>query len=158
MGEAHISTEHTQAGQEARLPAPHVRPRRPGDHQVASPQGTQAAVGLIWRVRHRRSFQAFRGARRGRSGPLSITWVPDDLDVPPRVAFAIGRQVGPAVVRNRLRRRLRAILRDVATDLSPGTYLVGTRPEAAHLSFPDLRAALMHSLQDLSRPRTGRRS
>jgi ribonuclease P protein component len=84
--------------------------------------------------------------------------VPDDPGTPPCVAFAIGRQVGPAVVRNRLRRRLRVILRDIAADLAPGSYLVGTRPEAAHLSFPDLRAALMRSLQDLSRTRTGRRA
>ena len=32
------------------------------------------------------------------------------MQTPPWVAFAIGRAVGPAVVRNRLRRRLRAVL------------------------------------------------
>ena len=36
----------------------------------------------------------------------------DDPDVvPPRVAFAIGRAVGGASIRNRLRRRLRELVR-----------------------------------------------
>jgi len=50
---------------------------------------------------------------------------------PPRVAFAVPRKVGPAVVRNRLRRRIRAHLavragRDGA--LAPGAYLVSVAP------------------------------
>jgi ribonuclease P protein component len=42
------------------------------------------------------------------------------------VAFAIGRACGPAVVRNRVRRRLRALL--AQRDLAPGWYLFGVRP------------------------------
>ena len=48
----------------------------------------------------------------------------------------IGVAVGPAVVRNRLRRRLRAILRDA--DLPSGLYLFGAAPAAAPLGFPEL--------------------
>jgi ribonuclease P protein component len=52
------------------------------------------------------------------------------------VAFAIGRAVGPAVVRNQVRRRLRALLS--SSSLPPGAYLVGGRPELAERSWPDL--------------------
>jgi ribonuclease P protein component len=52
------------------------------------------------------------------------------------VAFAVGVAVGPAVVRNRLRRRLRAILRNA--DLPGGLYLFGATPAAAALDFPEL--------------------
>ena len=67
----------------------------------------------------------------------------DDADVaPPRVAFAIGRTVGGAVIRNRLRRRLRELVRAaVVSDppgLAHGRLLVGARPEAAELSFAEL--------------------
>jgi ribonuclease P protein component len=64
------------------------------------------------------------------------------------VAFAIGRRVGPAVVRNRLRRRLRDELVILARDgrLSAGTYLVGLAPAAAGLDGPTLRGHLRTAL------------
>ena len=52
------------------------------------------------------------------------------------VAYAVPRAAGPAVTRNRLRRRLRAITRDL--DLRPGTYLISARPGATELSFDEL--------------------
>lgn len=65
-----------------------------------------------------------------------------------RAAYGIGRKVGNAVVRNRVRRRLRAILRELDRDpaqlggdggLVPGTYLVTVRPEAASLPYAELQ-------------------
>jgi ribonuclease P protein component len=53
------------------------------------------------------------------------------------VAFAIGRAIGPAVVRNQIRRRLRVLL--VETALPPGSYLIGARPAIAGRSFAELR-------------------
>jgi ribonuclease P protein component len=52
------------------------------------------------------------------------------------VAFAVSRAVGGAVDRNRVRRRLRAIVRE--SDLAPGAYLVGVSPAAAGLPFEEL--------------------
>jgi ribonuclease P protein component len=70
---------------------------------------------------------------------------PAGLEAPPaRVAFAINRKVGNAVVRNKVRRRLRAILgeldREAAADggLPGGTYLLTVRPEVTSLSYRDL--------------------
>ena len=69
---------------------------------------------------------------------------------PPRVGFSVGRAVGPAVVRNRLRRRLRAMSSAAARDgrLPPGTYLLGattttttTAPTTAtELTFEQLQS------------------
>jgi ribonuclease P protein component len=56
--------------------------------------------------------------------------------MPPRVAFAIGRACGPAVQRNRVRRRLRALLHD--RELPPGLYLFGARPAAVSRSSSEL--------------------
>ena len=62
---------------------------------------------------------------------------------PPRVAYAVGRPVGGAVVRNRVRRRLRAATRARADALVPGhAYLVHARAGAAGRSNADLEAAL----------------
>lgn len=64
----------------------------------------------------------------------------------PRVAFALNRHRGTAVVRNRLRRRLRALFRELATDLAPGRYLVGVRVAASALTYRRTRAELTRLL------------
>jgi ribonuclease P protein component len=101
----------------------------------------------LWRVRDRATFAAIRrdGVRR-RVGPLSITRLaPADGGSPvPAVAYAIGRPVGPAVARNRLRRQLRAIVAEVAPPA--GTYLISAGPAAATTSYQDLRALVAEAL------------
>jgi ribonuclease P protein component len=52
------------------------------------------------------------------------------------VAYALGRAIGPAVVRNRLRRRLRVLLVD--SSLPPGLYLIGAQAVAAQRSSTEL--------------------
>jgi ribonuclease P protein component len=77
------------------------------------------------------------------------TFVLDPTLQPPRVAFAIGRAVGPAVVRNRIRRRLRSAL--PAIELTPGLYLIGATPAAAARSCDELQFDLL-ALIERSRP------
>jgi len=52
------------------------------------------------------------------------------------VAYALGRAIGPAVVRNRLRRQLRELLANAS--LPPGLYLLGAQPGAAQRSRVEL--------------------
>lgn len=69
---------------------------------------------------------------------------------PPRVAFNIARSVGSAVDRNRLRRRLRAILQEEAGRLSPGhCYLFSATRPAATRSYGDHQGAIS-ALLDIS--------
>ncbi|MEY2475532.1 MAG: Ribonuclease [Actinomycetota bacterium] len=81
---------------------------------------------------------------------MSVTFVAGVSPDPPRVGFAVGRQVGGAVERNRLRRRLRAIAAEMASQLEPGAYLIGAAPEAAALSYGDLKAIVAEALQSAS--------
>ena len=111
-------------------------------------------ANAVWRVRRSASFAELRrDGRKVRSGPLTVTWVPGPAEEPPKLAFAIGRQVGNAVVRNRLRRRLRSLFAELAPELPPGTFLVGTAPAAANLDHGELRRLLSTALTEL--PRTG---
>jgi ribonuclease P protein component len=98
----------------------------------------------VGRVRLRRTFRELRadGVRR-RSGPLTVTTLVTDGDIAPRAAYAIGKAVGPAVVRNRVRRRLRSAVGEVAP---PGTYLITAAPAAASLSYAELRHHLEQAL------------
>lgn len=85
-----------------------------------------------------------------RAGALNVTWLPGPAGEPPALAFAIGRAVGPAVVRNRLRRRLRAIFTELAGELLPGTYLVNAAPAAAALDYGELRRIVSTVLAELA--------
>ena len=72
-----------------------------------------------------------------------MTRVASDRGGPPRVAFAIGRPVGTAVARNRLRRRLRALCQAHATQFAPGhAYLIGAAPNAASATYGELESAM----------------
>ena len=91
------------------------------------------------------------GGTRRRSGPVSVAFVPAPggaVPAHPCVAFAISRRVGSAVVRNRLRRRLRdEVTRLARADLVPaGAYLIGLTPAAAALDGPALRGHLRTAL------------
>jgi len=109
---------------------------------------------LIERVRQRDSFVRLRREGvRVRTGPLWCSFVDDQAVMPPMVAFAIGRPLGTAVARNRLRRRLRAILG--AIDVPPGIYLIGARPAVHELTFDELRSTTVELITTVRR-RTGR--
>jgi ribonuclease P protein component len=100
-------------------------------------------MAILRRVRGRDAFAALaREGRRSRSGLLTVVYRADRS--PPRVAFAAGRKVGPAVIRNRTRRRLRALMADAA--LAGGDYLVIASPGAGQLSHAELGRQLHDAL------------
>ncbi|WP_419944026.1 ribonuclease P protein component [Candidatus Poriferisodalis sp.] len=65
----------------------------------------------------------------------------------PRVAFALGRSSGNAVQRNRVRRRLRALLREHADRVRPGRYLLGVRGSASQVTYRRAQAQLLELLK-----------
>jgi ribonuclease P protein component len=73
-----------------------------------------------------------------------MIWVADPTVCPPRVGYAIGRTIGTATRRNRLRRRLRALVAQQAGtgQIPSGLYLVGARPAAAGCTFAQLASAV----------------
>lgn len=98
---------------------------------------------MIWRVRGRSEFADLARARRTVRAPLDVRVVCRDSSEPPRVAYAIGKRLGGAVERNRLRRRLRAAVQESAELLTQGcAYLIGARPEAHVLTPIELRTTV----------------
>ena len=69
----------------------------------------------------------------------------------PQVGFVVSRAVGNAVVRNRVRRRLRHLVRDRLPELSvltPGAVLVvRVLPAAAGSTYDELRGDLARCLE-----------
>jgi ribonuclease P protein component len=143
MGEANLSAQEAQEDAHPRLSGPDVDAGRPGGAQGAPAQGPSQAERLIWRIRDRATFAELAAVRRRRRGPISMSFVPGDPSLPPRVAYAVGRRVGPAVVRNRVRRRLRAATLAHRADFQPGAaYLFGAAPAAAAAPYAEIDAAM----------------
>lgn len=62
------------------------------------------------------------------------------------VGITVSKSIGKAVTRNKLRRRLAAILHEVLAQDAALRLLVIARPEAARSAFADLRAELTSAL------------
>jgi ribonuclease P protein component len=116
------------------------------------------------RLRRRDEFTAaIRGGRRAGRGvlvvhlaaPEQVGAVDGDEGDPGRAGFVIPRTVGGAVQRNKVRRRLRHLVRDRLADLPRGTRLViRALPGAADRSYAQLGADLDAALTAaLRRPR-----
>ncbi len=97
----------------------------------------------IYRLRRARDFQRLRGEARAYVHPLLVLRVaPNGLNQV-RVGITVGRKVGTAVQRNRIKRRLRELMRHRLERLQPGYDLWWiARARAATASFKDLEAAL----------------
>ena len=93
------------------------------------------------RIRRRKDFAAaYRKGRVYGNQLLVLRVVPHDGDVA-RFGFVTGKAVGGAVVRNRVKRRLRAIAESV--DAVPGLdFVVGARRTASDATYHALYVAL----------------
>jgi ribonuclease P protein component len=97
------------------------------------------------RMRHRTEFAtAIRGGKRfGRPLLVGHLRVRAGVDEPPKVGFVVSRAVGPAVVRNKVRRRLRHLTAGYLHVLPRGSLLVlRANPQAATASGAELAAEL----------------
>jgi ribonuclease P protein component len=147
IDETDVSAQRTQAQAEARLPGPHGDASRPRDPQAAPRPRAEAAVGLTPRAtsstlvqrRHRlsrsRDFDAvYRQGKSVSTRFLVLYWFErhDDREEAPRVGIAVPRKVGGAVVRNKVKRRLREAWRSHLERIPQGRdYVLVARPGLA---------------------------
>jgi ribonuclease P protein component len=105
----------------------------------------------IGRIRSRDTFEAIRKSGvRGGYGPVRIRCVRQTSSSEAQFAYALGKKIGTAVVRNRLRRRLRAIVAEMGSHLAPGAYLVSAGPTATALKFDELRMVMGRALESVN--------
>ena len=90
---------------------------------------------------------AIRTGRRAGSSTLVVHLASPDSGERPRVGFVVSRAVGNAVTRNRVKRRLRELVRAQADVLPSGSVLVvRALPASAGASYAELRADLARCL------------
>jgi ribonuclease P protein component len=112
------------------------------------------------RMRRREEFTSAvrRGDRAGRPCLVLHLQHRDEVDEPVRVGFTVGRPVGPAVVRNKVRRRLRHIVAERLHRLPAGSLLVvRANPKAATARNDELAADVDAALDRLLRREVKRR-
>lgn len=121
--------------------------------QADSPEGL-SAVSLVV-MRKRSDFLKAASARRqGTQGFLVQGRDRGDGEPTVRVGFTASKKIGNAVLRNRAKRRLRALAREVlAIRAHPGwDYVLVARPESTvSRPYADLGVDLAHALQSLHR-------
>src|SRR5919206_3068510 len=113
--EAHVSAQEAQAGSHPRLPqadADEGRPPRPEAPPRQAAQATDSvAMAGARRRRLSRSAEFDRVYREGRSHAgrhlVLYSFPREDAEEPPRLGLSVGRKVGGAVERNKVKRLLR---------------------------------------------------
>ena len=167
MYETDVPTECAQARKDPRLSQAHVDEGRTCSDQGAPGEGSPTPVGVssgpppvrapdrgVGRIRSRHTFEELRRSGvRGRSGPLTVSFVRHPEWPGPELAYAITRRAGNAVTRNRLRRRLRAIVSEQAPTLPAGAYVVSTGPGGPLFDFDELKVAMGQALEKATRHR-----
>lgn len=111
-------------------------------HQETAPRG------IPERLRTRAEFaHVMRKGRRSRDRVLMVVALPSGRPST-RVGLSVGKHIGGAVVRNRLKRRLRMIVRDHRWQPGFDVILVG-QSGAASASYDEIGASLAENAKRL---------
>jgi ribonuclease P protein component len=103
-------------------------------------------------LKKRSEFLWVRGGRRWSAAAFvleaRVRQKPESAALPARFGYTVSKKVGGAVVRNRVRRRLRALTAALApAQVQPGfDYVIIARTVAIERAFADLKADLDQAL------------
>jgi ribonuclease P protein component len=100
------------------------------------------------RLTSRADFERVSTAGRRISCPQLVLTYATGMAGTPRIGFSIGRRLGAAVVRNRLRRRLREAIRPLLDDLPAADLVIAPRSSALSATSAELRETLRGMLTD----------
>jgi len=147
--EAHLSTEQSGPRTAARVPGPHGDGRRTQGAECAPRSRPQEAQRLEI-IKKRSDFLAANAGRRAAT-PGFVLLVRDRRDDDPqrRVGFTVTKKIGNAVVRNRMKRRFRALAREIipAQGFAGSDHVMIGRAGGIERDFAALRNDLSSALK-----------
>jgi ribonuclease P protein component len=147
--EAHLSTEQSGPRTAARVPGPHGDGRRTQGAERAPRSRPQEAQRLEI-IKKRSDFLAANAGRRAAT-PGFVLLVRDRQDDDPqrRVGFTVTKKIGNAVVRNRMKRRFRALAREIipAQGFAGSDHVMIGRAGGIERDFAALRNDLCSALK-----------
>jgi ribonuclease P protein component len=149
--EAHLPAEQSRPQAASRLPQPHGDGGRAQGAERTPRARPQEAQRLIT-IKKRADFLAANGGLRATT-PGFVLLVRDRNDDDPRmrVGFTVTKKIGGAVVRNRMKRRFRALAREIlaARGFAGADHVIIGRSKGVERDFALLRAELGGALDRL---------
>jgi ribonuclease P protein component len=160
--EADLSAEQSGACAPARFPVADGDSGRPQRDSRPSQSRPQEAVGLktpageagICTLSVRRDFLAANtGKRAPMPGFVLLMRQRDDGDPSMRIGYTVTKKIGNAVIRNRMKRRLRALARELLPEsgVRGADHVLIGRNGGIERDFAQLRADLAKALAKVAR-------
>jgi ribonuclease P protein component len=150
--EAHFPAEQSRPRTAPRLPSSQCDGRRPQGAGGAPRSRPQEAFRLVILSKRADFLAANRGKRAPMPGFVLLVRDRGDSDHGVRIGYTVTKKIGNAVVRNRMKRRFRALVRDIfPAHAIPGAdhVLIG-RSSGIERDFATLAAELKRALAKLS--------
>jgi ribonuclease P protein component len=162
--EENISAEQQKAQENAWVPGPHENRRRPESPQEPKGQGQEKTVRLMderltpqERIRKKKEFLTlYRTGSRYRGRYFHLVYRANSFEFP-RLAVVVGKKVGNAVTRNKIKRRIRALFRrNKSLFKKPMDVVLIAKREILDLSASDLAAEFFSALVRIFREQPAR--
>ena len=104
---------------------------------------------MVQTLKKRRDFLAANQGRRAHTSAFVLLMRDREDEQPPRVGYTCSKKVGNAVARNRAKRRLRALARDIIGTRGKSGHdyvLIGRRDTTARTPYNELVQQLHNAL------------
>jgi ribonuclease P protein component len=151
--EAHFSAEQSSTRPASWLSRPDGDSRRTGRDSRAPCTRSQEAVSLT-KISARKDFLAANSAKRAANGGF-VLLVRDraDADSAMRLGITVTKKIGNAVVRNRMKRRFRALAREIlpTSGVIGADHVMIGRASGVERDFAMLRQDLTRALEKITR-------
>ena len=150
--EAHFPAEQPRPQAPARLSLTHGDSGRPQGAERAPRPRTQEAQRLITLVKRSDFVAANAGKRAATPGFVLLVRARGDSDPTMRVGFTVTKKIGGSVVRNRLKRRLRALARELISSqgMTGADHVLIGRSQGVERDYALLRSDLSGALARLT--------
>lgn len=151
--EADLSAEQSGARTPARVPVADGDPGRPQRDSGPPQPRPQEAVGLTTLTLRRDFLAANAGKRAPMPGFVLLVRDRDDGDPAMRIGYTVTKKIGNAVVRNRMKRRLRALARELLPEsgVRGADHVLIGRNGGIERDFARLRSELAKALAKVAR-------
>jgi ribonuclease P protein component len=149
--EAHLSAEQPGPQAAPRVPQPHGdRRRTQGAERPPRPRPQEAQRLTI--LKKRADFLAANGGKRASTpGFILLVRNREDSEAEMRVGFTVTKKIGGAVVRNRMKRRFRALAREIVPvkGIAGADHVMIGRASGIERDYSLLRSELAGALDQI---------